>query len=164
MVGGLTPNTIHQAANPPSGYSSTCGAALVSSSLFFIPESRSTMTNGIEVSEVQGCFFNSEPSILTAFNVGIEIHLNGDVDTGWRRVGDEERPAKFLRHIYTTRLKTDSEISAPSRPVPFRGHILLGLKRLAGKLHRRPALKMPKPEEIKHPLVFTWFEGIRMVK
>jgi len=86
------------------------------------------MIYGVEVSEVQGCFFNFGPSILTVINVDIEIHLNGDVETGWCGVGDEESLGKPLRHIYTTRLKASSAISAPSSPAPFRGHIAWGSK------------------------------------
>jgi hypothetical protein len=80
---GPTPSTIHQAANPPSGYSSTWGMAFVSSSSFFIPDSKSTRICSVGVSEVGDWFFNSEPSISTAFDVDIEIDLSGDIGTGW---------------------------------------------------------------------------------
>lgn len=79
---GPTPNTIHQAANPPSGYSSTWGFALVSSSSFFIPDIQSMTISNVEAPVVKDCFFNSEPSISTVFNDGIGIDLHGDVVTG----------------------------------------------------------------------------------
>jgi hypothetical protein len=98
-MGGPTPSTIHQAANPPSGYSSAWGVALFSSSSFFIPGSKSARICSVGVSEVGDCFFSSEPSVSTAFNVGIVIDLNGDIETDWCGVGDKEKPGKHLRYI-----------------------------------------------------------------
>lgn len=113
MVDGPTPNTIHQAANPPSGYSSTWGVALVSSSSSFIPDSQSTRISNATTSEDPGCFFDSESFVSIVFSVGIEIDLNGDVETA--SVGWEVRKCSAsLLDIYRRYSR--------GWPAPYRGH------------------------------------------